>query len=119
MTWPCLAWESMKNQMMDENQSSEEFCRQLGISPRPGYEYQQALEEVRRLIAHDMHGLLAWLYRVDVNENKIETALHANPDKDSAEIILMLVLERMREKANYRLQHPPGNADEIPPGEEW
>jgi hypothetical protein len=106
--------------MMTEENISEQVCRQLGIEPRSGESLREAVDRINWMIQHDLHGLVAWLYRVDVSEEKMQSALAGNADRNSAEVILQLVLERLQEKARYRSKHDAGSGPgEIPEEDKW
>lgn len=68
----------------------------------------QITDHISWLILHDFEALIQILYRLDVNEEKLKTALQSNPDKDAAVIITDIMIGRQIEKWKTRqeLNHP-------------
>ncbi len=61
------------------------------------------------LITSDFHKLVSILYRMDVSEAKVRTALANAPDGISAgEIIARLMVEREQEKMEWRKKYREG-----------
>ncbi|MFM7671474.1 MAG: hypothetical protein ACKO6Q_02635 [Bacteroidota bacterium] len=56
------------------------------------------VDEIRYLLEHDFHKLISVLYRMDVSEGKLRGLLQENPDKDAAELIAALMLERAAQR---------------------
>ena len=54
------------------------------------------------LIRNDFQKLVAILYRVDVNENKLKQLLQQREGENAAEIIAALILERQLQKIQTR-----------------
>lgn len=65
--------------------------------------------KVNELINHDFNGLLALLYRLDVDEKKINNALNKQTDRDAGEIIAEIILEREERKAEWRKKMKENN----------
>jgi hypothetical protein len=59
---------------------------------------------INQLIKNDFDKLIAYLYRIDVNEEKLKTLLQQNPDEDAGNIIATLIIERQQQKINFRKQ---------------
>src|ERR1700754_142639 len=59
---------------------------------------------VNELIKNDFDKLIAYLYRVDVNEQKLKSLLQQHPDEDAGKIIAMLIMERQQQKIKTRRQ---------------
>ena len=78
---------------------------------------KKLVSAVAELINHDFEKLINLLYRIDVSEKKIRIALDENKDKDSAEIIADLIIERQQQKIKTRRENP-GNT-EIDENEKW
>lgn len=55
-------------------------------------------QHINNLIQHDFNKLLAILYRIDVDEDKLKCALRQQPGRDAAEIIAELMIERQAGK---------------------
>jgi predicted ATP-grasp superfamily ATP-dependent carboligase len=64
--------------------------------------YRQLVDAVNDLVVNDFSALIQILYRLDVSETKIRTALAANPVTDAAELIAKLLLERQLQKLEMR-----------------
>lgn len=79
-------------ELADKNQ--EEMIRKWTILLTP---------EVEKLIREDFNELLNILYRIDVSESKLNTALkNQNPEESSAMIISKLIVERQFQKMIFR-----------------
>ena len=66
-------------------------------------ELQQKLAVyINGLIQTDFQKLVAILYRVDVDENKLKNILKTEPGKDAADIIAGLIIEREMQKIETR-----------------
>ncbi|MBK8522102.1 MAG: hypothetical protein IPL54_14950 [Chitinophagaceae bacterium] len=59
---------------------------------------------INNLIKNDFDKLVAYLYRIDVNEEKLKTLLQKNPDEDAGNIIAALIIERQQQKIKWRKQ---------------
>ena len=59
--------------------------------------------QLKRLINEDVHGLSAILYRIDIPENKVRTAI-SNTDEDAELVLLKLVVERELNKVQWRVK---------------
>ncbi|MBP6024316.1 hypothetical protein [Ferruginibacter sp.] len=59
---------------------------------------------INQLIKIDFEKLVAILYRIDVNEEKLKTFLIYNPNEDAGKVIADLVVERLQQKINLRKQ---------------
>lgn len=66
---------------------------------------------VNRLIVHDFPKLVAVLYRLDVSEKKLKQVLQAKPQTDAAEIIALLIVERVLQKIKTRRQFRQDGGD--------
>jgi hypothetical protein len=58
---------------------------------------------VNDLIVHDFNQLVNFLYRMDVNENKLKKVLHDNPSTDASILITQLLIERQLEKIKTKM----------------
>ncbi len=59
---------------------------------------------INQLIKTDFEKLVAILYRIDVNEEKLKFFLIDNPNEDAGKVIAELVIERLQQKINLRKQ---------------
>ena len=57
---------------------------------------------VNNLIKNDFERLVAFLYRIDVNESKLKSLLQQFPNEDAGNIIASLILERQEQKLKSR-----------------
>lgn len=64
----------------------------------------QLCGHINYLINNDFQRLVQVLYTVDVDEKKLKNLLALQPDKDAAEIIASLIINRQLEKSATR-QH--------------
>ncbi len=56
------------------------------------------------LIKNDFDNLIAYLYRIDVSEQKLKILLQQFPEEDTGNIIAALVMERQQQKIKTREQ---------------
>ena len=59
-------------------------------------------EYINNLVKNDFDKLIFYLYRIDVNEQKLKTLLHQNPKEDAGNIIATLIIERQQQKIKTR-----------------
>ena len=59
---------------------------------------------INALIKNDFDKLITYLYRIDVNEQKLKSLLKQNPDEDAGNIIATLIIERQQQKIKAREQ---------------
>jgi hypothetical protein len=57
---------------------------------------------INNLIKIDFDKLITYLYRIDVNEQKLKALLQLNPDEDAGNIIAALIIERQQQKIKTR-----------------
>lgn len=74
---------------------------ELQTSPSDNFREELALI-VNELINKDFQKLLQWLYRIDIDENKLRKHLAENENNDSALVITNLVIERQLQKIKSR-----------------
>ena len=105
---------------MDENADQDNLLQQLsGFVEKNEItaEWQQKLAYyVNHLINSDFEQLLRILYRMDIDELKLRTALHNYPDRDAAELITELMIERQLQKNKSKQEHqqkPPDSSEEL------
>ena len=66
--------------------------------------HAQLAAYLNNLIKNDFDKLVAYLYRIDVNEEKLKTLLQKNPGEDAGNIIAGLIIERQEQKIKFRKQ---------------
>ncbi|MEJ7912708.1 MAG: hypothetical protein WKF70_06115 [Chitinophagaceae bacterium] len=64
-------------------------------------------KHVAELITTDLHKLLQLLYRIDVDEQKLQRLLGNNPPHNAALLIAELMIERQLQKSAYKQTQPP------------
>ena len=73
---------------------------------------------INHLINHDFEKLVYYLYRVDVNENKMRQLLEQKEGENAAGLIADLVIERQLQKIKSRQQFRQRDKD-IDENEKW
>ena len=73
---------------------------------------------INHLINHDFEKLVYYLYRVDVNENKMRQLLEQKGGENAAGLIADLVIERQLQKIKSRQQFRQRDND-IDENEKW
>jgi hypothetical protein len=66
--------------------------------------YSQIAAYINQLIKNDFDKLITYLYRIDVNEQKLKSLLQQNPYEDAGNIIATLIIERQQQKIKSREQ---------------
>jgi hypothetical protein len=66
---------------------------------------------INTLIKNDFDKLIAYLYRIDVNEEKLKTLLQQKPGEDAGNIIATLIIERQEQKIKFRKQYSQRESD--------
>lgn len=72
---------------------------------------------INYLINHDFEKLVYYLYRIDVDENKIRKLLAAKEGENAALLITDLIIERQLQKIESRKK--TGGAENIADDEKW
>lgn len=73
---------------------------------------------INRLIKNDFDKLITYLYRIDVNEQKLKSLLQQNPNEDAGNIIATLIIERQQQKIKAREQFSQRN-NNVDEEEKW
>ncbi len=109
------------NLRMIPNEPVNELAKELGLIVTDNNfsgNRQLLVEKVNALIEKDFQSLVSILYRMDVSEKKLTTMLNEQPDKNAAETIVDLMIERQLQKIKSRQQF--SNRDEnIDENEKW
>jgi uncharacterized protein YwgA len=94
----------------------------LEISLPEAISWQQLRERLAQHITHlintDFEKLVYYLYRIDVNENKMRMLLEKKEGEDAAGLIADLIIERQSEKLKSR-QEFRGRDNAIDDNEKW
>jgi ferritin len=64
--------------------------------------YSQLAAYINDLVKNDFDKLITYLYRIDVNEQKLKTLLQQFPQEDAGNIIAGLIIERQQQKIKTR-----------------
>ncbi len=64
--------------------------------------HAQLSDYINNLIKSDFDRLLTYLYRIDVNEQKLKKLLQQFPQEDAGNIIASLIIERQEQKIKTR-----------------
>ena len=93
----------MENNLLEN--ISNEFA--LSIPTAASREQLESIlaERINFLIVNDFNWLVQALYRIDVNEKKLEALLKENTKHNAANIIASLVIDRQQEKIKSRQQN--------------
>ena len=73
--------------------------------------HTQLSDYINNLIKNDFDKLIAYLYRIDVNEQKLKTLLQQFPLQDAGSIIASLIIERQEQKIKTRKQFSQQDTD--------
>jgi len=79
---------------------------------------QCIIEKVNDLILNNFAKLTELLYRVDVDEERLKNLLNNSGEKDAAEIITDLIIQRQIQKFENRKSFQSPDKD-IPEDEKW
>ena len=95
------------NMKTDYLQEAENLLSKFAITAAsnlfPDHTYKKKIyDAVNYLLIHNFDKLVNILYRVDVSENKLKTALKNNRETDAALVITDLLIQRQAEKLNTR-----------------
>lgn len=92
----------------------------VNISEQISYDevYARLADYINKLIQNDFDKLISYLYRIDVNEQKLKKLLQQNPGEDAGNIIADLIIERQQQKIKTREQYSRRNND-INEEEKW
>jgi N-acetylglucosamine kinase-like BadF-type ATPase len=73
--------------------------------------HTQLSDYINQLIKNDFDKLIAYLYRIDVNEEKLKSLLQQKPGEDAGNIIATLIIERQQQKIKLRKQFSQQKGD--------
>lgn len=96
----------MKNSLSIDSAIAKNFV--LDANDDKEYSKEDILATINYLIENDMEKLLFILYRVDVAEDKIRSALSFSAGEDAASIIYNHIYDRELEKAASRAKFSKG-----------
>ena len=73
---------------------------------------------INMLIKDDFDKLITYLYRIDVNEQKLKILLQENPQEDAGNLIATLIIARQQQKIKSRQKFTQRESD-IDEEEKW
>lgn len=79
---------------------------------------QRLADHINYLILHDFNQLVNYLYRIDVQEEKLKQLLISHPGEDASLIIANLAIERLARKIKSKKDFTV-NGDGINDDEKW
>ena len=107
---------------MDTTQLSQLISKefQIELPDKISYEELQSRLEsyINELIKTDFEKLVTYLYRIDVNEQKLKLLLRQFPEKDAGKIIAALIIERQQQKIKTREKFRQ-QGDDVEGEEKW
>jgi len=106
----------MDTDLITDINNSLEISLPVTIS---GEEFREKLvAHINHLINHDFEKLIFYLYRIDVNENKMRALLEQREGENAAGLIADLIIERQSEKIKSRQEFRQRDND-IDENEKW
>lgn len=78
---------------------------------------EKLADHINHLINHDFEKLVYYLYRIDVDENKMRRLLEQKEGENAAGLIADLIIERQLQKIESRKKST--NDKNIPDEEKW
>lgn len=86
-----------------EEWALQKLAQTMDLDLPTGAEARLRLQQhINELIQNDFNRLLTILYRIDVDEDKLKAALRGQPNRDAAEIICEMMIERQAGKRGER-----------------
>ena len=105
----------MNNDLINDINQSLEISLPSSVSEE---EFRKRLtSHINHLINHDFEKLVFYLYRIDVNENKMRDLLEKREGENAAELIANLIIERQLQKIESRKKFK--NDGKIDESEKW
>lgn len=126
MILPCLGWGLWKSFSRQFTQMQTNLISAINQSLKISLPGTMSLDELRQnlaqhinhLINHDFEKLVYYLYRIDVDENKMRTLLEQKEGEAAAQLIADLIIERQLQKVKSRQQFGQQDSD-INSDEKW
>ena len=93
---------------MESNEQllSESLEKDMGLVIIPTHSFAEIrtnlIDHINHLINSDFEKLVFYLYRIDVDEEKMRYLLAQKQEQNSAELIADLIIERQLQKIEYR-----------------
>jgi hypothetical protein len=83
---------------------NKDFAMDIAEKLSYGEIHRKLATYINTLIKDDFDKLITYLYRIDVNEQKLKSLLQQNPTEDAGNIIATLIIERQQQKIKTRQQ---------------
>ena len=83
---------------------NKDFAIEIAEKRSYGEIHTELAAYINDLIKNNFDKLIAYLYRIDVNEEKLKMLLQQKPDEDAGNIIATLIIERQQQKIKFRKQ---------------
>ena len=119
---PFRGWGQKIKSLMNTNELTDGLNKDLAIELPDNITYEELqkllAEHINDLIKNDFEKLVGYLYRIDVNEQKLKGLLHQYSDEDAGRIISLLIIERQQQKIKSRQQFSQRDND-ITEEEKW
>jgi hypothetical protein len=80
---------------------------QLPAHISPQELHDQLAGHINDLIKNNFEALVALLYKIDINEDKLKLHLIDNPNEDAGKVIAALIVERLEQKEESKKQFIP------------
>jgi len=103
--------------MIENNELIKDINTTLAIALPEKISFEKMHSElathINQLIKNNFERLVALLYKIDINEDKLKLHLLDNPTEDAGNVIASLIIERLQQKAAYKKQfsNKPSAAD--------
>ena len=107
----------MKKELLQCLQESHQFLAHCNTMEETNNLRARLEHLINELIQHDFGTLVQWLYRIDVDEKKIKSALASEVESNASALLATLMIERQLQKIQYRSQFIRN--DNIPDEERW
>ena len=69
--------------------------------------HNKLADHINDLIKNNFEALVALLYKIDINEDKLKLHLIDNPNEDAGKVIAVLIIERLLQKEKAKKQFTP------------
>jgi hypothetical protein len=83
------------------------FALQLTEHISSGELHHVLSSHINDLIKNNFEALVALLYKIDINEDKLKLHLIDNPNEDAGKVIAALIIERLLQKEEAKKQFTP------------
>ena len=99
-----LSKQKMKKELLQSLQESHQCLTHCNTVEETNHMRVRLEHLINELIQHDFGTLVQWLYRIDVDEKKIKSALAAEVESNASAILATLMIERQLQKIQFKSQ---------------